>query len=512
MLNLLLPNFDISSYNFILACDSYKIMHHAQLKKGIKKMFSSIVPRKSCGNINELVVAGPRIVAKILSRIVITDAMIDEAEEEIQSQGYDFPREKWEYIRDLGYLPLSVRAIPEGTVVPAGVSIADIVNTDEVSAWLVGYIETWVQDIIWCMSTVASKVRFIYKQMLAFCKATGTSLEHLEYMIHNFGDRGAGGEDRAIMAAMAHAMFFSGSDCTRVNRFIRAAYDIEESITMSIDAAEHSTVCSNSDCDNRDDFGGFQMSLDMLARAVKRSSNGIGIPVISCLIDTFDDERFVKDFVVKHYDDITQIGGKYVCRPDSGNAIEKPIEVVIWLRDGVLARNKAAITSALESGIKVLDTLHDKLVNEAGFKVLPENLGVIQGDGLRLMDFGKIAERAIQEGLAASCFVFGFGGGLTNGSGRDDFSFSMKANSQMLADGTWEDLIKDPKTDLGKRSFKGRVSTWRDQNDVMFTDRIDLIKFNPNIEEVTEVILFNSDLRNSAANDDFFDVRANATI
>ena len=429
--------------NFILACDSYKVSHRAHLPKGTLRSHSNIVARKPFVDsehqiaINEVVALGPQVVAYILKQVRITDAMIDEAEREITEQGYDFPRAEWEYLRDLGCLPLVVRAVPEGTVVPVGHALMTVENTDNRSAWLPSYTETWVQDIVWTMSTVASKVRYLYLLTRKFCEETGTPVEAAEYMIHNFGDRGAGGQDRAIMAGIAHAVFFSGSDNLRANRYIKRLYDTDKPVLSSVDANEHSVVCANSDCDNRNDYNAFLMSLETLRNAVARANRGVGIPLISSLIDTFDDERYIKEFVIPNYSKICEIGGKYVCRPDSGNAVEKPIEIVKWLMDGLASH--CSFTSRW-------------------FRALPANIGVIQGDGLKLWDFERIFRAATQHNLAASNFVFGFGGGMTNGSSRDDFSFSMKATAVMGEDGTWVSMQKDPKTDPSKKSLKGRIT------------------------------------------------------
>lgn len=234
-------------FNFILACDSYKVGHANQLPKTISKLHGNLVPRKPFQDIDNVVVMGTNVVAKILASVRITDEDIDEAEIEITEQGYEFPRKNWEAVRDLGYLPLELRAIPEGTVVPVKVAIATIENTVDGFAWLQSYVETWVQDIIWTMTTIASKLYPVKQLMESFCIQTGTPVENAEYMVHNFGDRGAGGEDRAIMAAIAHGVFFSGTDCLRANRFIKYFYNTEKAYLSSVDASEHSTMCANSD-------------------------------------------------------------------------------------------------------------------------------------------------------------------------------------------------------------------------------------------------------------------------
>lgn len=451
--------------NFIIACDSYKVGQHAQYRSDMEYVHSNIVPRKAyegdAGVIDKVVVMGPQIVAFILSSVQITPEMIDEAELEITEQGYDFPRANWEYIMKLGHIPLHLRALPEGSVVQIGLPLMTVENTDPKCGWLVSYIESWAQDIVWVMTTIASKLKPLREKMDKFCTDTGTDPAHAEYMVHNFGDRGAGGQDRVIMAAMAHAVFFSGSDCLRANRYIKAFYGAMGPVLSSVDASEHSTMCANSDLATKNDYGAFEMTLGMLERAVDRANRGVGIPLISAVIDTYDDERYVKDFVLGNYDRICDIGGKYVCRPDTGIATEKPIEVANWLYDGLEENN----------------------FNEKGYRILPDNLGVMQGDGLREPDFDEIITNTIDNNLAASCFAFGFGGGMTNGSGRDDFSFSMKATSQKLAGGDWQDMQKMPKSDLKKTSLRGRVTVYRLDDGSFMAERVGLDEINPMLED-----------------------------
>jgi nicotinamide phosphoribosyltransferase len=488
--------------NFILAADSYKVGQGDQYPKGTKKIHSNMVPRKPWLNtspsgdiletIEEVVVMGPQVCAAIIANVVITDEMIDEAELEINEQGYDFPRARWEYIRDLGYLPISIKALEEGSIAKIGLPIMTIENTDEESAWLVSYMETWMQDIVWVMTTIASKVRVLRRKCEEFAAKTGVDIDgpEVEFMIHNFGDRGAGGQDRAVMAAMAHGLFFSGTDCLRANRYIKKFYNTTQPYLSSIDASEHSTMCSNSDLSEKNDYGAFEMGMQMLERSRWRSERGVGIPVVANVIDTYDDERFIKEFVVKEYDRICNTGAKYVCRPDSGNAILKPIEVCRWLIEGLAA-------SGHKDAIRMTSN---------GSMQLPENLGVIQGDGLKFEDFEKIFDMAYKYGLAASNFATGFGGGMTNGSGRDDFSFSMKATARMDADGRWIDMQKSPKSDLSKSSLCGRITVFARNDGYLIAERTHLIDINSTLVDVMKEIYNNGKVELLT----FEQVRANA--
>lgn len=429
----------ILASNFILLCDTYKYHHYAEYPEDTAAIYSTVVPRKASHYTEEIVAAGAAFVAAYLANVTITHAMINEAEAEVNGSGYEFNRQGWEIIvRDYsGKLPLQIFGVEEGTVVKPNTPILGIVNNDVRLFWLVSYVETVVQRIMWKMTTTASLARFIYKWIDANAKVTGADRGMVEWRLHNFGDRGADGEDAAIMAAMAHAMLFSGSDCGSVNRYIKAIYNTKRNYTSSVDATEHSVMCSHSDAEAKDDFGAAVMAVERLEEAVARTKRGIGIPLQSVVIDTYDDERFVKEYIgTRLKDRVIASGGVLVLRPDSGDPVTKPLQVIQWLEE------KFGIT-----------------VNEKGFKTLPPYVRVIQGDGINEKSIPAILSTLWAAGYSTDNLVLGMGGGLTHGGSRDAFSFSMKATARMLQDGTWVDLLKEPKTDSGKKSLKGLVRT-----------------------------------------------------
>lgn len=430
---------NIKPSNFILLCDSYKLHHFAEYPKDTTAIYSTVVPRKRSNFTNEIVAMGASYVAAYLAGVRITQEMIDEAEVEVNQYGYDFNRQDWEYIVEHldGKLPLSIYGIEEGSVVEPNTPILGVVNNHPKFFWLTSYVETVVQRIMWKMTTVASLCRYIYKDIENAMIWTGSNMSMLEYKLHNFGDRGADGEDSAIMAGIAHAALFSGSDCTSAGRYIKAIYRTNKNYLSSVDATEHSVMCSNSDAKNEDDWYAAVMAVERLEEAVHRSLRGVGIPLQSVVIDTYDDERFVKDYIgTKLKERIINSGGKMVLRPDSGDPRTKPIEVVRWLDE----------------------TFGCTAMTSEGYQVLHPSVGVIQGDGINESSITDILDNMINERYSIDNIVFGMGGGLTHGGSRDQFSFSMKATARQNHHG-WVDLLKQPKTDLNKTSLKGLVRT-----------------------------------------------------
>lgn len=423
--------------NFILKADAYKAGHYRQLKKSTKKSYSVIVPRKPSKYSNVIVATGQSMVASYFASVRITDEMINEAELEITEQGYEFNRAGWEYIAHKlnGKLPLAVYGVEEGRIVKPQTPILGIVNTDEYSGWLPPYVETIAQDIIWVMSSVSSLSLAIKNTFKEYIHMTGADINQLNTRCHFFGDRGGSSPESAVLTAMAHAVIFDGSDCLQTNRYIKRLYNTSKSYTSSIEATEHSVSCDNSDAINKDDYGAAVMAVELLEHTVERSKLGIGIPMASAVIDTYDSRRFVKDYVggPELRDRVINSGGTFVFRPDSGD---------ITIEPGLVGKD--------------IETAFGVSLNSKGYKVLPNYAAVLQGDGIKWNTFKDVIKGWVDAGFSIDNFAIGMGAGLSNGTARDDFSFSMKSIASF--DGhQWKRLLKEPKTDLGKKSLSGLV-------------------------------------------------------
>ena len=436
MLSHLLP------LNPCLMMDGYKSNHWLEMPDDIEQQYVVCVPRKPSKYSKEIVAAGQSLLASFLASVRITEEHIDEAEVEITEQGYNFNRKGWEYIvRELdGKLPLEMFGVEEGRVVLPQTPIAAFVNTGGYeTAWLPTYIETFAQSTLWKMSTVASVCRTVRKTLETVCDEVGTDKALVNYMLHNFGDRGADSpNEAAVMAGIAHAMLFDGSDCTRANRYIKKLYGTSKATTTSIEATEHSVMCMNSNAGKRDDWGAAVMLVNRLYARVKSfKEDGIGIPVISGVIDTYDSKRFVRDYlggdVLRPL--IEQSGGKLVCRPDSGDPEVEPGEI----------------------GDILFEQFKNGYVNSVGYKVLAPCVAVIQGDGIRVDTHEGVVRAWVNKGFALDSFCLGMGSGVTHDGARDDFSFSMKAVAEKRIGHSWKKMLKEPITDIGKKSLSGLV-------------------------------------------------------
>lgn len=455
--------------NLILNADSYKVGHAKMLKKGVDGSYSTIVPRKSSPHSNHVVVMGVQYTIDQYINIRITKEDVDEAEEEITSHGARFDRAIWDEIVDKydGKLPVTIKAIKEGTVVPVQ-SVVATVEAKGKFAFLAAYIETCIQRGVWYSSTVASECRAM-KKILADVMQRHAGHKNVDYHYHNFGDRSATVYEQAVVGGMAHAAVFSGSDCMVANRQIKKTYRTKKSYLSSVDATEHSVMCSNSNAAKRDDFGAAVMLVDHWEEQVNDYlSTGFGVPVTSGVIDTYNDYRFVRDYIGTELKDriveIGKKGGRLVMRPDSREPTEICIEIIEILME------KFGFT-----------------VNEHGYKVLPPFIGVIQGDGVNFDSVVEILERLEEKKLSIENLVFGTGNKLLNPeAGRDLYSWSMKGTAQHIeGENEWEDLFKDPAGAVGKRSHRGRVVTWKCKlSGKIFVDRDNLDEINHYVENL----------------------------
>jgi len=441
MLNHLKP------FNFILACDGYKCNHWEEIPENIDYGYVVMVPRTVSKYSDKIVAMGMTLLASVLASVRITEEMIDEAEIEITQQGYSFNRKGWERIaRDFnGKLPLALYGVEEGRIVNPQTPVAALTNTMPGFAWLPTFAETFSLSLVWKMSTVASICRAVRMSMIEFCKLTGTDTSAVDFMLHNFGDRGADSpHEAAVIAGIAHAAIFDSSDCVRANGYIKKLYRTTKPSTSSIEATEHSVMCAHSDPETRDDWGAALMAVDRLYACVERSKQGIGLPFMSVVIDTYDSRRFVQDYMgTKLKDKIIASGGRMVMRPDSGNP-------------------------EIEPGLVGLDLVNTfgcttRDVDGETYLVLHDAVGVIQGDGIRIDTFMGVLQGWLDAGFAMDNFCLGMGSGVTHDGARDDFSWSMKSTANCI-NGKWHAELKDPKSDSGKKSLTGLVCCREDSN------------------------------------------------
>lgn len=480
-----------NNYNFILDTDSYKNDHERMLPLGTKKIFSTIVFRKPNKYTSMTKFMGITYAVRNYLNHTITLEEIAIAKKYVEFQGYEFNEDRWIKIvkNHKGKLPLSVKSIAEGMIVPVGIPVVTVENTDDDFAWLVSYIEPALQRIIWKMTTVASCAYETYTYLNKKMQEHSDNNEQVNFHLHNFGARGADSYESNIMASISHiAAGFNGTDSLNTDFEIYKLYNLPNNSEFkprcfSVLASEHSVMCANSDANERDDELAIKMMLDLLEQELTKIESGKnGCPIVSIVSDTYDIYRVCSDLIggcfKQRVIDLGKRGGKVVIRPDSGDPTQVPI--------------------------KCLEILMDKFgftINKKGFKQLPKYIKVLQGDGINRESIAKIIDNLESKKICLTELIFGEGGALTHGASRDEFSCSMKATALMDKGGKWIDLFKDPVTDIGKRSLKGVVSTFSNKyRPHVFAERHGLDKFNLDVEDIMFEVFRNGEIKNLPLN------------
>lgn len=408
--------------NLILNTDSYKASHYLQYPTGTTRVSSYIESRG--GEYPETVFFGLQMFLKQYLTKAITQADINEAEAVLSAHGLPFNREGWEHIlkQHGGRLPLEIQAVAEGTVLPTHNALLQVINTDPACYWLTSYIETALLRAVWYPTTVATRSWHCKQIIRNYLQKTADSLESLPFRLHDFGARGVSSEESAAIGGAAHLVNFMGSD-TLVGLMATRRYYNATMPAFSIPAAEHSTITA----------WGRERESEAYANMLHRFG-GPG-KVFAVVSDSYDLWHAIDNIwgdKLKHQ--VETQGGTLVVRPDSGD----PATVV----------GEALSRISAKFGYRL---------NGRGFRVLPECIRLIQGDGVSPETIAAILNRVWELGYSAENVTFGMGGELLQKVNRDTLRFAMKASSVEVG-GRWRDAYKDPITDPGKRSKRGRLA------------------------------------------------------
>eukprot|EP01135_Chromosphaera_perkinsii_P008613 Nk52_evm55s1401 gene=Nk52_evmTU55s1401 len=416
--------FGNNNLNILYLTDSYKVSHHQQYPPKTEMVYSYLEARG--GEHKNVVFFGLQYILKrYFVGEVVTNAMIDEAKEFYQAHFGNtniFNECGWRHIvkEHKGRLPVKVRAVPEGTVVNVKNAMLVIENTDPKCYWLPNYMETVLMQV-WYPITVCTYSRSMKQEIKKYMELSAAdSMGNLPFKLHDFGYRGVSSVETAAIGGAAHLVNFMGSDTVAGVKLIREYYQ-EPMAGFSIPAAEHSTITS----------WGKEREIDACRNMLEQYPTGL-VAVVSDSYDIWKCCSEIWGTQLKSF--VENRDGTLVVRPDSGD----PATVVL----------------------KVLGILGDAFgytVNSQGFKVLPSYVRVIQGDGIHIGSLKDILEKMMEAEWSADNVGYGSGGALLQRHTRDTCKFAMKC-SFCIVDGKPVNVFKDPITDPGKKSKKGRLS------------------------------------------------------
>jgi nicotinamide phosphoribosyltransferase len=408
----------------LLNADSYKASHWLQYPPGTDATFFYLESRG--GVYERTLFFGLQSILKEYLAQPVTAAMVDAAKAFFAAHGEPFNEAGWRHIVDAhgGRLPLRIRAVAEGTVVPTHQALLTIESTDPACFWLPSYIETLLMRV-WYPITVATVSWHVKQAIREFLdKTSDHAAAELPFKLHDFGSRGVSSAESAALGGMAHLVNFRGTD-TVLGVLAAREYYGEAMAGVSIPASEHSTITA----------WGREHELDAYRNMLRQFAKPGA--VVACVSDSYDLYHAIEAMWGGSLRDaVIESGATLVVRPDSGD----PAEVV-------------------HRTLSMLNAAFGSTVNSKGYRVL-NHVRVIQGDGVNPDSIRLILERITHAKYSADNIAFGMGGALLQKLDRDTQKFALKCSAARIH-GAWIDVFKDPATDHAKASKRGRLTLAR---------------------------------------------------
>lgn len=387
----------------ILLTDGYKLDHRRQYPEGTEFVYSNWTPR-SCRYFPEAsegtVVFGIEYFIKKYLLEEFNKNFFNRPKEEVIEE---FSRRINTFLgpnqvginhisalHDLGYLPIEIKALPEGTLCPIGVPVLTIVNTVPEFFWITNYLETLMSACLWLPMTSATSARLYKKRLLQHAAKTGFANQPgLDFLCHDFSMRGMAGIEAAIMSGLGHLTSFTGSETIPALEAAEDYYNADadsELLAGTVPATEHSVMCA----------GGMEDEFETFKRLITEI---YPTGIVSIVSDTWDFWQVITEYMPRLKDTIMSRDGRVVIRPDSGD----PVKIICG--DPEADPNSPEYKGAYQ----LLGEIFGYTTNEQGYKVLDTHIGLIYGDSITLERQDQIYSQLEAKGFAATNLVLGIG-------------------------------------------------------------------------------------------------------
>lgn len=431
--------------------DFYKTGHIDQYPKGTQYVYSNFTPRQSIiPYINHVVVFGVQYFVKEYLIKRFNEDFFNKPKHEVVTQYKDRLETSLakqcdvthiEKLHDLGYLPIKLKALPEGSISPIGVPVLTIRNTKPEFFWLTNYLETLLSNTLWQAITSAT-IAYEYRKLFNHAaKLTSTFPEFVPYQGHDFSMRGLSSLESACISGAAHLLSFVGTDTVAAIDFLEKYYNAlpeEELIGGSIPATEHSVMSIG---------GADEKEIETFKRLITEVYPSGFISIVS---DTWDYWKVIDEYLPQLKDIIIErsknpsVISKVVIRPDSGDP------------EKIICGDPNSSNETVRKGsITRLWEIFGGTTNWKGYKELNPCIGLIYGDSITLERASSICHNLESQGFASTNVVYGIGSFTYQYNTRDTFGFAMKA-THAIVNGESFNIFKDPKTSTNvKRSAKG---------------------------------------------------------
>ena len=446
------------------AIDGYKVDHRRQYPDNTEVVFSNLTARTTRRDYTEHVVFfGLQYFIKSFLIKNWNEDFFKQPKEEVISR---FERRINNYLgpnnvgtqhiadlHDLGYLPIKIMALPEGSVYPLRVPCLVIFNTDERFFWLTNYLETILSTNVWGMCTSATTAHQYKKILTQYALDTDGSTEFVNWQGHDFSFRGMFGAEAAAMSGAAHLLSFTGTDTIPAIDFLEDYYGANSDLELvggSVAATEHSVMCA----------GGMDNELETFRRLIQ---DIYPAGIVSIVSDSWDFWQVMTEFTVKLKDQILARDGKVVFRPDTGC----PVKMICGDADAVVG------SAEYKGAIECLWDVFGGTESSKGYKLLDSHVGLIYGDSITIERAMEICAGLKAKGFASTNVVFGIGSYTYQYVTRDTDGYAVKATFAKIA-GENREIFKAPKTGDGtKNSAKGLVAVYTDtQGEFYLKDQV----------------------------------------
>lgn len=512
----------MTKINPLFATDFYKVSHINQYNPLTTLIFSNFTPRADKlfqhyikDAPRAVLVAGVQGVIQSFVMDLWNEGFFNQPKEKVVSQykrlvdkslGVNLDVTHIEQLHDLGYLPLEIRCLPEGTLCPIQVPVYTVHNTDDRFAWLTNYFESALSAETWKVMTNATTA-FNYRLLFErYAEKTCDNNLHVDFQGHDFAFRGLSGIYDGYGSSFGHILSFKGTDTVLAIQYAEDFYAAEDTfVAGSIPASEHSVATTNIGsiiastvfaADKKHDVD-FQRAVAEKIFLSKYITQIYPDGFASYVADSYDYWSVLTEIAPALKDEIMAREGRLVFRPDSGDPVkvvagykwngikykdleeayednaETDSEVVNisgkfyavrdWKDWTQIDTDKEIPEHEVKGSVEVLWEIFGGEVNSKGYKVLDSHVGVIYGDSITLKRATEIFERLEVKGFASSNIVFGIGSYTYNYNTRDTFGFACKATGSII-DGEEILVSKEPKTDVKKKSAKGFLSVVKDSD------------------------------------------------
>ena len=476
-----------------LLCDFYKISHKAQYPNGTEIIYSTWTPRsnKHFPSCDHVVAFGPqgfsqKYLVDYFNVNFFNRPLLEVLREYRRVIKFalgvaDPDSSHIEELHRLGYLPIEVKALPEGTSVPMRVPMLTIRNTDKRFYWLTNYLETIASCEMW-LPTTAATIAKRYRNILdKYAMETVGNTDFVPFQGHDFSMRGMAGLEAAQLSGSGHLLSFVGTDTIPAIMYLEKYYNAnieKELVGTSIPATEHSVMCA----------GGKEDEFETYRRLIEDVYPEGFISIVS---DTWDLWNTITEILPRLKDKIMARDGKVVIRPDSGD----PVKIICGDIGAYEERQFKGV-------VELLWEIFGGTVNEKGFKELDPHIGCIYGDAITPDRCIQICEQLKAKGFASTNMVYGIGSYTYQYNTRDTFGFALKSTMCRI-NGNSKKIFKDPVTDDGtKKSQTGVVAVIKGENGELKC--VDGLDFNHSWMDEMQVIFKDGQMK---VNDSLANIR-----